>query len=149
MEEARRLYPGLAFAGSRNGYFKAEDWPEVVRQIALSGADCLFVAMPSPHKERFLNAHAAELGVPFVMGVGGSVDVMAGVVTRAPLWMQEIGLEWFHRLLQEPRKMLGRYIRTNAAYAVMLVRALMTGSNPIGTVRADSPTSQSRPSGPE
>lgn len=149
MEEARRLYPGLAFAGSRNGYFKAEDWPEVVRQIALSGADCLFVAMPSPHKERFLNAHAAELGVPFVMGVGGSVDVLAGVVTRAPLWMQEIGLEWFHRLLQEPRKMLGRYTRTNAAYAVMLVRSLMTGSNPIGTVRADSPTNQSRPSGPE
>jgi N-acetylglucosaminyldiphosphoundecaprenol N-acetyl-beta-D-mannosaminyltransferase len=63
--------------------------------------------------------------------------------------MQEIGLEWFHRLLQEPRKMLGRYTRTNAAYAVMLFRSLMTGSNPIGTVRADSPTSQSRPSGPE
>lgn len=149
MIEARRRYPGLTFAGSRNGYFKAEDQPEIVRQIAQSGADCLFVAMPTPHKERFLNAHAAELGVPFVMGVGGSVDVLAGVITRAPMWMQEIGLEWFHRLLQEPRKMLGRYTRTNTAYAVMLVRSLITGSNPIETIRPDSLTTQSRPSGPK
>lgn len=131
MDEARRLYPGLTFAGSRNGYFKAEERPAIVSQIAASGADCLFVAMPTPHKERFLNAHAAELGVPFVMGVGGSVDVLAGHVTRAPLWMQNAGLEWFHRLLQEPRKMIGRYTRTNAAYAVMLARSLLSGENPV------------------
>lgn len=131
MDEARRRYPGLTFAGSRNGYFKAEERPNIVRQIAASGADCLFVAMPTPHKERFLNAHAGELGIPFVMGVGGSVDVLAGHVSRAPLWMQNVGLEWFHRLLQEPRKMLGRYARTNAVYALMLVRSLLTGDNPV------------------
>lgn len=137
MNEARRRYPGLEFAGSRNGYFKAEDRPEVVRLIAQSGADCLFVAMPTPHKERFLNAHASELGVPFVMGVGGSVDVLAGAVSRAPLWMQQVGLEWFHRLLQEPRKMFGRYTRTNSAYAAMLARSLVSGNNPIQILPTD------------
>ena len=132
IDQAQRRYPGLVFAGYRNGYFTAAERPEVVAQIARSQADCLFVAMPTPHKERFLNAHASELGVPFVMGVGGSVDVLAGQVSRAPQWMQNIGLEWLHRLLQEPRKMLGRYARTNAAYAVMLLRSLLTRQNPIG-----------------
>lgn len=131
MDEARRRFPGLVFAGSRNGYFTAEQRPQIVQQIAASGADCLFVAMPTPHKERFLNAHASELGVPFIMGIGGSVDVLAGHVSRAPLWMRNVGLEWFHRLLQEPRKMFGRYVRTNAAYAVMLVRSLLSGANPV------------------
>lgn len=132
MAEAQHRYPGLVFAGCRNGYFTAEQRADVVAQIARSQADCLFVAMPTPHKERFLNAHADDLGVPFVMGVGGSVDVLAGQVSRAPLWMQNIGLEWLHRLLQEPRKMLGRYARTNAAYAVMLTRSLLARQNPVG-----------------
>jgi N-acetylglucosaminyldiphosphoundecaprenol N-acetyl-beta-D-mannosaminyltransferase len=136
MDEARRRYPGLVFAGSRNGYFTADDRPQIVKQIASSGADCLFVAMPTPHKERFLNAHAAELGVPFMMGVGGSVDVLAGHISRAPLWMQNIGLEWLHRLLQEPRKMFLRYSRTNARFAVMLARSLLTGTNPVQSLAA-------------
>jgi len=147
MAEACRHYPGLVFAGARNGYFTAEQQPEVVREIAASGADCLFVAMPTPKKERFLNAHADELNVPFVMGIGGSVDVLAGHVSRAPLWMQRAGLEWFHRLLQEPRKMLPRYSRTNAAYSAMLARAILTGSNPIGVAPGEvtaSPTGPSR-----
>lgn len=139
MDEARRLYPGLVFAGSRNGYFTAAEQPDIVAQIAASKADCLFVAMPTPHKERFLNAHAAALGVPYVMGVGGSVDVLAGHVTRAPMWMQDNGLEWVHRLLQEPRKMFPRYIRTNAQYAVMLARSLLNGENPVQPVSANAP----------
>lgn len=136
LDEAQKRFPGLVFAGSRNGYFSPDDRPEIVRQIAGSRADCLFVAMPTPHKERFLNAHAGELGVPFVMGVGGSVDVLAKRITRAPLWMQNTGLEWLHRLFQEPRKMFPRYIRTNALYAVMLARSLLTGVNPVRTVSA-------------
>lgn len=136
MSEARARYPGLEFAGARNGYFSAEQRPEVVAQIASSRADCLFVAMPTPHKERFLNAFADQLNVPFVMGVGGSVDVLAGHVSRAPHWMQNIGLEWLHRLLQEPRKMIGRYARTNSAYALMVAKSLLTGNNPVGRLTA-------------
>lgn len=131
MTEATRRFPGLTFAGSRNGYFKTDDVPGIVAQIRESGADALFVAMPTPHKERFLNAHSRELGVPFVMGVGGSVDVLAGHISRAPVAMQKLGLEWFHRMAKEPRKMFWRYASTNSAYLWWLLRSLLTGSNPV------------------
>ena len=96
-------YPGLEFAGLHNGYWGQAEEDGIVAEIRASKADCLFVAMPTPRKERFLHRNAASLGVPFIMGVGGSVDVMAGLVSRAPGWMQSMGLEWLHRLLQEPR----------------------------------------------
>lgn len=131
MAEAVRRYPGLTFAGSRNGYFKPDEVPGIVAQIRESGADALFVAMPTPHKERFLNAHARALGVPFIMGVGGSVDVLAGHISRAPVVMQKLGLEWFHRMAKEPRKMFWRYASTNSAYLWWLLRSLLTGRNPV------------------
>ena len=136
---ARLRFPGLEFAGSRNGYFTAEDQPKIVADIRESGADCLFVAMPTPHKERFLHAHADALGVPFIMGVGGSVDVLAGHVSRAPGWMQRNGLEWLHRLLQEPRKMFWRYASTNAAFGWLLLKTLLTGRNPVERIDHSGP----------
>jgi N-acetylglucosaminyldiphosphoundecaprenol N-acetyl-beta-D-mannosaminyltransferase len=128
---ARQRYPGLEFAGLRNGYFRPEDEAEVVEDIRSSRADCLFVAMPTPRKERFLHRYFAELDVPFIMGVGGSVDVLAGHVSRAPQWMQAIGLEWLHRLLKEPRKMFWRYASTNAAYGWMLLKSLVMARHPV------------------
>lgn len=121
---ARIRWPRLSFAGCRDGYFTVEDEPAVVTEIARSGADCLFVAMPTPRKERFLRRHIEALGVPFVMGVGGSIDVLAGAVQRAPGWMQRAGLEWLFRLMQEPRRMLWRYASTNTQFAAILLRAL-------------------------
>lgn len=120
---AQTRYPGLQFAGLRDGYFKADEEVDVVAAIRASGADCLFVAMPTPRKERFLHQYGGRLGVPFIMGVGGSVDVLAGKVSRAPIWMQRSGLEWVHRLLQEPRKMAWRYASTNTAFVGILLRA--------------------------
>jgi N-acetylglucosaminyldiphosphoundecaprenol N-acetyl-beta-D-mannosaminyltransferase len=120
---AREQWPGLEFAGLRDGYFSPEEEQAVVDQIRSSGADCLFVAMPTPRKERFLHRHGRNLGVPFIMGVGGSVDVLAGSVSRAPPWMQKFALEWLHRLLQEPRRMAWRYTSTNLAFAVIIGRA--------------------------
>lgn len=128
---AQDRWPGLQIAGARNGYFTAEEEPELVAQIARSRADCLFVAMPTPRKERFLNRYCQELDIPFTMGVGGSVDVLAGQVSRAPQWMQRMGLEWFHRLLKEPSKMFWRYTRTNSFYAWMLLRAFLTSKSPV------------------
>ncbi|MHA6333006.1 WecB/TagA/CpsF family glycosyltransferase [Qipengyuania sp. CAU 1752] len=138
MAEARKRYPGLEFAGSHHGYFSTADEPVLVEEIARSGADCLFVAMPTPYKERFLNRYSAEMQIPFTMGVGGSVDVLAGEVSRAPVWMQRIGLEWLHRLIQEPRKMARRYITTNTAYAWLLAKTYLKGQNPVETSRACS-----------
>jgi len=120
---ARERWPGLDFAGLRDGYFTAADEDSVAAEIRASDADCLFVAMPTPRKERFLHKYGRTLGVPFVMGVGGSVDVLAGKVSRAPRWMQRFGFEWLHRLLQEPRKMAWRYTSTNVAFAGIVGRA--------------------------
>src|SRR5436190_20059747 len=84
----RARHPTIEFAGFRDGYFKQDQETELVGQIRNSGADCLFIAMPTPQKERFLAAHRLDLGVSFVMGVGGSFDVIAGFVNRAPSWIQ-------------------------------------------------------------
>lgn len=123
--EAVRRWPGLNLAGYRDGYFRPEEEDEIVEDIRRSAADCLFIAMPTPRKERFLHQHRDTLGVPFIMGVGGSLDVLAGHVARAPQQMQRAGLEWLYRTYQEPRRMWWRYANTNFVYAGLLARELM------------------------
>lgn len=113
-------YPRLEIAGIHDGYFPPERDAEIVREINASGADCLFVAMPTPRKERFLHRYRAELQPCFIMGVGGSFDVYGGKVRRAPVWMQKLGMEWLFRILQEPKRMWRRYWVTNPAYLKLL-----------------------------
>jgi N-acetylglucosaminyldiphosphoundecaprenol N-acetyl-beta-D-mannosaminyltransferase len=115
-----REYPTLELAGMQDGYFKPEDEAAVIAAINASGADCLFVAMPTPRKERLLKKYRNELHASFVMGVGGSFDVYGGKVTRAPVFIQKLGLEWLFRVLQEPRRLWRRYYETNTAYAAIL-----------------------------
>jgi N-acetylglucosaminyldiphosphoundecaprenol N-acetyl-beta-D-mannosaminyltransferase len=119
----RERHPSLVVAGHRNGYFSRDEEVEVAAQIRASEADILFVAISSPRKEYFLGDNGASLRVPFVMGVGGAIDVMAGKTRRAPRWMQRTGLEWFYRLLQEPRRLVKRYASTNLRFIVLVVRA--------------------------
>lgn len=124
-ETARRvlqLYPGLKLAGYHHGYFW-DDEEAMVKKVHESGAQLLFVAITSPKKENFINRWRERLGVTFVMGVGGTFDVVAGKVKRAPLWMQNYGLEWLYRVIQEPRRMWKRYLSTNAKFAWMLLKA--------------------------
>jgi N-acetylglucosaminyldiphosphoundecaprenol N-acetyl-beta-D-mannosaminyltransferase len=118
----RKQFRGLQIAGFHHGYF-GDDEEKVVREIRESGATLLFVAIPSPKKENFIARWKEDLGVKFVMGVGGSFDVVAGVTKRAPRWMQKAGLEWFYRLVQEPRRMWKRYLTTNSLFAVYLLNA--------------------------
>ena len=113
-----KTYPKITIAGSHHGYF--DDDKSIVSQVRDSGAKILFVAMSSPKKENFVNKWKNELGVNFVMGVGGTFDVVAGKVKRAPNWMQEYGLEWLYRVIQEPRRMFKRYLVTNFKFAVLL-----------------------------
>jgi len=127
-ESVRNRWPEIRFAGMQDGYFKVEQEPDVVQAIRASGADCLFIGMPTPRKERFLAAHRNSLDTPFIMGVGGSFDVLAGHVRRAPPQMQRFGLEWLYRIYQEPRRMWWRYARTNALFAGMLAEALVRKS---------------------
>lgn len=110
-------------AGYRNGYFKKEEEAQIAQQIADSGAQLLFVAITSPKKENFLNDNKHHLAtVNFVMGVGGSFDVIAGLTKRAPLWMQNNGLEWFYRLIQEPGRMWKRYLVGNSKFVALVLR---------------------------
>ncbi|MBF4317737.1 glycosyltransferase, partial [Vibrio anguillarum] len=71
----------------------------------------------------FINKWKDDLGVDFVMGVGGTFDVVAGKVKRAPTWMQRAGLEWLYRVFQEPRRMWKRYLVTNSKFLYLLVKA--------------------------
>lgn len=118
-------YPALQFAGLHDGYFTLDDETSIVEAINASGASCLFVGMPTPRKERFLAAHRQVIDAPFVMGVGGSFDVLAGKVARAPAWMQRSGLEWAFRVAQEPRRMIGRYVSTNVMFMALMLREIL------------------------
>lgn len=109
-------------AGYRNGYFEKNEEKQIAEDIADSGADILFVAMSSPQKEIFVNKYKKLMNVPFVMGVGGSFDVVAGKTKRAPLWMQKAGLEWFYRFIQEPRRMWKRYLVGNSKFIWMVIK---------------------------
>jgi N-acetylglucosaminyldiphosphoundecaprenol N-acetyl-beta-D-mannosaminyltransferase len=117
-----RKYPGLTVAGYRNGYWTQEDEESVARQIEAAQADILFVAISSPKKEQFLNRYQAEMRIPFAMGVGGTFDVAAGKVKRAPKWMQKSGFEWFYRFLQEPRRMFKRYFIEDMVFFWLLLK---------------------------
>jgi N-acetylglucosaminyldiphosphoundecaprenol N-acetyl-beta-D-mannosaminyltransferase len=109
-------------AGYRNGYFSKEDEAVIAQQIADSNADILFVAISSPKKEIFLNTYKHLIKTPFIMGVGGSFDVVSGFVKRAPKWMQNRGLEWFYRTLQEPRRMWKRYLFGNSIFIYLVLK---------------------------
>lgn len=115
-------YPGIRIVGARNGYFTEEDEPEIATDMAASGADLMFVAFSSPKKERWVRKYLNRIGIPFVMGVGGSFDVVAGVTARAPAWMQRCGLEWLYRLVQEPRRLWRRYVVGNARFVALVLR---------------------------
>lgn len=117
-----KKYSKNIISGYRNGYFKKEDEINVARQIGVSGADILFVAISSPIKEIFLHRYQRVLGVPFIMGVGGAFDVISGSVQRAPIWIQKCGFEWFYRFLQEPRRMWKRYLFGNSKFIWMVLR---------------------------
>ncbi|WP_255989301.1 WecB/TagA/CpsF family glycosyltransferase [Chitinolyticbacter albus] len=118
-------YPALQVAGYRNGYWKADEEQGVVDAITASKTDLLFVAISSPKKEQFLGRYQVQMKVPFAMGVGGTFDVMVGKTTRAPVWMQKTGFEWFYRFLQEPRRMFRRYFVEDMYFFVLLARAML------------------------
>lgn len=114
-----KQYPGIQIVGYRNGYFTETDEPQIVKQMRDSEADMMFVAFSSPKKEYWVNKYLEEINIPFVMGVGGSFDIVAGVTKRAPKWFQEHGMEWFYRFVQEPRRMWKRYIIGNAKFVAL------------------------------
>jgi N-acetylglucosaminyldiphosphoundecaprenol N-acetyl-beta-D-mannosaminyltransferase len=115
-------YPGLVVAGYRDGYFKVEDHERIARDIAASQPHLLFIGMPSPFKEVWAERYRDILQVPVIIGVGGSFDVLAGYIRRAPRVLQVLGMEWAWRLLMEPRKLWKRYLTTNTQFLWLTAR---------------------------
>jgi N-acetylglucosaminyldiphosphoundecaprenol N-acetyl-beta-D-mannosaminyltransferase len=123
VEKYSNQYSPDIIAGYRNGYFKKQEEQNIARDIAKSGANILFVAISSPTKENFLYENKHLLAdVNFIMGVGGSFDVVSGQVKRAPLWMQNSGLEWFYRFAQEPKRMWKRYLVGNTKFILLVLK---------------------------
>jgi N-acetylglucosaminyldiphosphoundecaprenol N-acetyl-beta-D-mannosaminyltransferase len=117
-------YPSVIVAGRRNGYFSVAEEVAIADDIAKAKPDILLVAITSPKKEQFLARWSDTIKVPICHGVGGSFDVYAGKVKRAPLSWQRWGMEWLYRLLQEPRRMWKRYLITNFLFCWLIVREL-------------------------
>ena len=120
----RERHPQLVIAGSHDGYFSLADERSVAAEIRAARPDLLFVAMSTPRKEYFLGRWGRAIDVPFSMGVGGAIDVIAGVTRRAPRALQRLGLEWAFRLAQEPRRLFRRYLVTNLEFLCLIAGEL-------------------------
>lgn len=125
-------YPGFRIAGSYSPPFGFDQDPEqaaeVIRRVREANPDICYVAMGAPRQELW-NANQVEaMGVPVCMGLGASMDFVAGVVRRAPTWMQQWGLEWAWRLGQEPRRLAKRYLVDDLSFVTIVFREWLRGS---------------------
>lgn len=109
-------FPHLVIAGSHHGYFKRDEERGLAEAIRATAPDILFVGMGTPAKEYWIDRNYVAAGAAVSMGVGGSFDVHSGLVRRAPGWLQRLGLEWFYRLMQEPRRLWRRYLTTSTIF---------------------------------
>ena len=107
-EQARdnllKKHPALNIVGCRNGYFKPEEEPEIVKEINDSGADLVFVCLGAPKQEQWLDRNSDALKARVAMGIGGSLDVFAGTAERAPKFFCDHGIEWLYRLIKQPSR---------------------------------------------
>ncbi|MDQ3962326.1 MAG: WecB/TagA/CpsF family glycosyltransferase [Actinomycetota bacterium] len=120
-EVLREQHPSLEIRGTHHGHFGAAGEDDVVARIRDSGAQLLLVGMGNPHQERFLHRRLRDTGVRLGIGVGAYFDFQTGTVTRAPRWMNEHGLEWVYRLVQEPQRMWKRYLVGNPAFVLRVL----------------------------
>lgn len=105
-ETLEKKYPGIVICGMRNGYFKEEESEQIANQIKESGADIVLVCLGAPKQEKWIYKYKDMVGAKIIMGAGGSLDVLAGTVERAPEKWQKLGLEWAYRLKKEPKRIM-------------------------------------------
>jgi len=114
--------PELIISGYSDGYFDDTEAANTAITVKESGAQILIVAMGVPKQEYFIGNHLEQTGANFVMGVGGSFDVISGKVKRAPVWIQKMGFEWAYRIKQEPKRLLPRYFKTNSLFVILVLK---------------------------
>lgn len=132
VEEMQRLYPRLVFSGRRNGYFNRAEEEAILADIAASGTDILWVGFGIPLEQRFVSRNLDRLsGIAVIKTCGGLFDFLAGKNSRAPQWMQDMGLEWLYRAMLEPKRLGKRYLLTNpiAIYSLLKYRFGASGQN--------------------
>ncbi|MBU5284242.1 WecB/TagA/CpsF family glycosyltransferase [Limosilactobacillus reuteri] len=115
-------YPNLNIVGLHNGYFGKEQWEDISNILKKVNPDFIFVGITSPTKEYLIEYLQSRNINSVFMGVGGSFDVISGNIPRAPLWMQNFNLEWFFRVLQEPRRLFKRYFLGNNIFIKNIIK---------------------------
>jgi N-acetylglucosaminyldiphosphoundecaprenol N-acetyl-beta-D-mannosaminyltransferase len=121
----RISHPKLQISGYRNGYYQPDDENSIVQLINSANPDILFLGMSSPQKELFVEKYKNQLKVKYILGVGGFFDILSGSIKRAPLWMQNSGMEWLYRLMIEPRRMWRRYLIGNLTFIKLVIQEKM------------------------
>lgn len=125
-ERLRARFPGAQIVGTHDGYFSPSQEEAVLRQIQEAQPDILFVAFGIPRQEKWIMQHKSALAIPVSLGIGGSFDVHSGRVQRAPVWMQNHGMEWLHRLAANPKK-IGK-VMTLPEFVLLALRQRFLGA---------------------
>lgn len=121
--KVRYLYPRLRIAGYHHGFFDVDEENRIVRKINLSRADILWVGLGVPKEQEFIIRNRHKLcGITWVKSCGGLFNFLSGTNRRAPKWLQVAGLEWLHRAVLEPKRLLWRYFRTNGHAMYVMLR---------------------------
>ncbi len=121
-DNLEKKYPGILIAGMISPPFHPmteEEDEQIIKMLQDTKADYIWIGLGAPKQEKWMKQHAG-LFTGVMLGVGAGFDFHAGTVKRAPIWMQKIGMEWFYRLTQDPKRLFKRYITTNWAYLRML-----------------------------
>lgn len=118
----KRQFPSIQISGRRDGYFSETEFESVTEELKQVDPDIIFVGITSPKKEMLIEHFRQNRLKGAFVGVGGSFDVISGNIRRAPQWIQRLRMEWFFRMVQEPRRLGKRYLVGNSAFLTLLVR---------------------------
>jgi N-acetylglucosaminyldiphosphoundecaprenol N-acetyl-beta-D-mannosaminyltransferase len=121
-------FPGLLVAGTYTPPFRplhSREEEELISQVNACRPDVLWVGLSTPRQEKFMARYVDRLGVPLLVGVGAAFDIHTDRVREAPRWMMRLGMQWFHRLLQEPRRLWRRYLVNNPKFLFRITAQLL------------------------
>ncbi len=119
-------YPGLQVVGCHHGYLmNSLEQEHVLSEIQGAAPDLLILGMGTPYEQSWLTQYFSRCATPFALGIGGGLDIIAGFNQRAPLWIQRCGLEWFYRMIQEPRRLGPRYLTTSLAFVIACAQVII------------------------
>lgn len=124
VEVLQKCYPGIQIVGYQDGYLKDEEMPQLIDRINISKAQILFVALGSPKQELWMEKYLPFLNIKVCQGVGGTFDVIAGYMKRAPVVFRKTHLEWFYRLVTQPSRLLRQTALPKFAFQIMRKKVL-------------------------